>query len=216
MSETWEALCHDGAAVTVAGSRLHLHRDRGRWRATVDDIATLLTPPLSAPRTVAGEAVLWDARRARLLAAAIAEQGAAQTHPLLRTASQQAIRAAWRSGRGEADDHTLAAAHAGAVVALRRALTTHRALARSRLQLVDPDVEGGEPDGMAPIWERVGLGLPATLADPAQAALETALVALRRRRDIPLSAVLDEVMLVWLGGRGPDGRIVDDFRRAEG
>lgn len=217
----WEALCHRPTEVQVGSTTLTLHRQQGRWGASSDTVDALLSAAADVPRRVDGVAAWWDAHRARMLAAAIAELGEAGTHPRLRVSSQRATQVAWRHGRSEATDHELAAAHAGAAAALQRAMTTQRALGRSLLMHDDPDAAPIALERLAwglakPIWRRAGLGLPATLPDAGRAAHQTARVALRQRGDVPLPAVLDLVLAFWLGGRDTRGQPVPSFRFDQG
>jgi hypothetical protein len=215
----WAALCGPGAQVTVGERTLQLRRDRGRWSATAADLDALLAAPLEALRRVVGVEAWWDGRRARLLAAAIAELGVAGTHPLLAATSSRALALSWQHGRGLASDHALASAHVGAAVALRRAESAHRAINRSLLLLDEPDLDRelmaellDRPALTARLRQQVGLGLFASGPDPAVAASEAARASQQRRRDIALSAVLDEVFLSWLGGRDRDGVLSGELR----
>lgn len=214
--DAWAALCREPTPVDVGDRRLTLHRRQGRWTATAAEIDALLAPGLSVPRQVSGAAVRWDGRRARLLAAAIAELGAQGTHPRLRVSSQRATQVAWQHGRGDATDHALAAAHAGAVAALQRATTTQRAIGRSLMMMDDPEVSPIALEKLSwglvrALRHRVGLGLHAALPDPAHAAHQAAITAARQRADVPLGAVLDLVFAFWLGGRDDHGDPVDGF-----
>ena len=199
----WAALCGPGAPVTVGERTLQLRRDRGRWSATAADLDALLAAPLEVPRRVVDVEAWWDGRRARLLAAT----------------SARALQLTWQHGRGLASDHALASAHVGAAVALRRAESAHRAINRSLLLLDEPDLDRellaellDRPALTARLRQQVGLGLFASGPDPAVAASEAARASQQQRRDIVLSAVLDEVFLSWLGGRDRDGVLSGELR----